>query len=295
MRHVINIPIALSLMAAIAFALVGCTNSSPPVPSTAQTVPGAKATDQAHEDGHGHKPGAHGGHIVSLGRDSYHVEAIVTKDGKLLLYTLGNDESKVLDIDAQPLTAYVKAAGATDSTPIQVEPKPQPGDASGKASLFIGELPTDAVGKAVDVTIPSLAIEGERFRLNFSTHVDDDHGAGAMPDSADGAEARALYLTPGGIYTAADIEANGGVTAAEKFKGVMASHDLKPKPGDKICPVTLTKANPKFSWVIAGKTYEFCCPPCIDEFVGLAKSAPDEIKEPEEYVKQAAATGNDKR
>ena len=56
-----------------------------------------------------------------------------------------------------------------------------------------------------------------------------------------------------------------------------AEHDLKPKAGEKICPATLTKANPKFSWVIDGKTYEFCCPPCVDEFVALAKEKPDGI------------------
>ena len=74
------------------------------------------------------------------------------------------------------------------------------------------------------------------------------------------------------------------VTASEKFKGVMASHDLTPRPGDAICPITLTKANPKFTWVVGGKTYAFCCPPCIDEFVQTAKERPDQIKEPGDYV-----------
>ena len=52
-----------------------------------------------------------------------------------------------------------------------------------------------------------------------------------MPDKvADDAE-RELYLTPGGIYTQADIEANGNLTASQKFKGFMAKHDMHPKPG----------------------------------------------------------------
>ncbi len=97
---------------------------------------------------------------------------------------------------------------------------------------------------------------------------------------------KTLYLTPGGKYTEADITANGGVTASQKFKGFKAAHDLKPAAGDQICPVTLTRANPKVSWVIGGKTYEFCCPPCVDEFVALAKEKPDEINDPASYVKK---------
>lgn len=111
-------------------------------------------------------------------------------------------------------------------------------------------------------------------------------GDDAMPAGVDADEERALYLTPGGIYTEADIKANGSVTAGEKFKGKMAKHDMKPKAGDKICPITMTKANPKFTWIIGGKTYEFCCPPCIDEYVLLAKTSPKEVLDPSEYIKK---------
>ena len=111
-------------------------------------------------------------------------------------------------------------------------------------------------------------------------------GDDAMPAGVDADEERALYLTPGGIYTEADIKANGSVTAGEKFKGKMAKHDMKPKAGDKICPITMTKANPKFTWIIGGKSYEFCCPPCIDEYVLLAKTSPKEVLDPSEYVKK---------
>lgn len=111
-------------------------------------------------------------------------------------------------------------------------------------------------------------------------------GDDAMPAGVDADEERALYLTPGGIYTEADIKANGSVTAGDKYKGKMAKHDMKPKAGDKICPITMTKANPKFTWIIAGKSYEFCCPPCIDEYVLLAKTSPKEVLDPSEYVKK---------
>ncbi|MFN3648575.1 MAG: hypothetical protein ACK47B_03255 [Armatimonadota bacterium] len=98
---------------------------------------------------------------------------------------------------------------------------------------------------------------------------------------------RQLYLTPGGAYTEADIKANGSQLPSQKFRGVRVNHDLKPAVGDRICPITLTKANPGYSWVIGGKEYLFCCPPCLEEFLTLAKKDPAAIKPPETYVKQA--------
>ncbi len=64
----------------------------------------------------------------------------------------------------------------------------------------------------------------------------------------------------------------------------MSKHDMNPKPGEKICPVTFTKANAKIEWQLDGKKYLFCCPPCVDEFVRTAKEEPDQWKEPEDYV-----------
>lgn len=283
--------------------LVGCSNSTPPTaanspPAETRQTPAATGAQKvasggtAGDEEHGHKAGAHGGIIVSLGRDSYHVEAIVTSAGELRLYTLGNDESRVVDIEAQDLTAYVKPEGASDSTSLEIKPRPQPGDAAGKASLFVAQLPEALVGKSIDVTVPSITIGGERFRLGF-TNKSEQHGLDVMPAKvADEAE-RKLYLTPGGLYTQADIEANGNVTASQIFAGFQASHDLKPKVGDKICPVTLTKANAKCAWIVGGKKYEFCCPPCVDEFVALAKSKPEEVKEPDHYVKRDPNAGTE--
>lgn len=288
---------AAGLLAAVALIVAGCSTSSrdvasdnptattPQVGGKGDTTSPSVASATAPDEEHGHKAGAHGGIIVSLGRDSYHVEAIVTSSGELRLYTLGNDESRVIDVAVQDLVAYVKPAGGLDSTSMEIKPQPQPGDSEGKASLFVAQLPAELVGQSIDVTVPNITIAGERFRLGFTTK-SDEHGSAAMPTKvADEAE-RQLYLTPGGLYTQADIEANGNVTVSQKFATFQASHDLNPKVGDKICPVTLTKANPKCSWIVGGKSYEFCCPPCVDEFVKLAKSKPDEVKEPEQYVKR---------
>ncbi len=106
-----------------------------------------------------------------------------------------------------------------------------------------------------------------------------------MPTKVRDAEEYALYLVPGGIYTAADIEANGNVTVSQRFEGFVATHDFSPNVGDRLCPITRTKANPECWWVIAGQRYTFCCPPCIDEFLQLAKERPELVLLPEEYVK----------
>ena len=293
-------PTAFVGLSAGAIVIAGCSNS--PTTSSNDTSAATQQSDSAAtmaaspvatsakgEEEHGHEPGAHGGILVSLGRDSYHVEAVFEKGGLLHLHMLGSDETKVQEVDAQELIGYVKASDRNESVSLAIKPQPQPGDSAGKTSLFVGELPADLAGQNLDVTVPSIRIAGERFRLGFTSapQTHDEHGEDIMPNKvADEAE-RELYLTPGGIYTQADIEANGNVAASQKFKGFMAKHDMHPKPGDKICPVTMTKANPACSWIVGGKTYEFCCPPCVDEFVSWAKNeeSAKDILEPEGYVK----------
>jgi YHS domain-containing protein len=136
----------------------------------------------------------------------------------------------------------------------------------------------------LELTVPNLSLEGKRFR--FTTSVGPADHAVEMPAKVTDDEERALYLTPGGAYTREDIAANGGRTATEKFKGFRAQHDLHPKAGDLLCPITRTKANPQCAWVVGGKTYQFCCPPCVDEFVKQAKEKPETILPPEGYVQK---------
>jgi hypothetical protein len=107
-----------------------------------------------------------------------------------------------------------------------------------------------------------------------------------MPSSLAEAQERELCLTPAGAYTLADIEANGRTYPSQKFRGLSTAHDFRPQPNDRLCPITHTKANPNITWTVAGQVYEFCCPPCISEFVRLAKDRPDHIQLPESYVKK---------
>jgi hypothetical protein len=267
--------LVLSVTGLAALLIAGCDSSQPPAPQ----APAAAGKEEEH----GHKPGKHGGIIVSIGRDNYHAEAIFEKGGILRLFMLGKDEVSVLEVRTQTLNAYARRVGDTEAVPFTLEADRQPDDAEGKTSQFLGRLPGSLAGQKVEVTIPSLRIEQERFRLAFSNATDQGE---AMPAKVADDEERKLYLTPGGKYTEADIAANGRTTASLKFKGTMPSHEAHPVSGDRICPISKTKANPKFTWIIDGKSYQFCCPPCVDEFLQKAKEHPEQVKGPEEYVQK---------
>lgn len=202
-------------------------------------------------------------HVVSLGNDEYHVEVVLTADGKLHLFTLRADETRVQTVAAEPLPALLKGAGDQTVAELTLAPVPQPGDPVGTTSRFVTAVPATITARPLELTVPNLTIERQRFR--FTTAVGTADHATEMPAKVTDDEERQLYLTPGGAYTADDIAANGRRTASEKFKGFRAKHDLHPKAGDRLCPVTNTKANPHCAWVIGGKTYTFCCPPCVDD------------------------------
>ena len=261
----------------------GAAAAAPDNSSTATVANNPGVVAKPTDGDHAHKPGSHGGVIIPIGTDSYHAEAVIEKGGIFRLLTLGKDESRIQEVEEQPIKAYVKVVGQPDAVPVELSAAPQDGDAPGQTSQFVGELPEELRGQPLEVTIPNIRINGERFRVGFTTQTAAHQEE--MPANLPAAEEQALYLTPGGKYTEDDIAANGKVTASQKFKGVISSHDMKPKSGDRICPVTLTKANPKFTWVIDGKPYQFCCPPCVDEFVKLAKEQPEEVKVPDTYIK----------
>ncbi|HET6572952.1 MAG TPA: hypothetical protein VFG68_05065 [Fimbriiglobus sp.] len=260
--------------ALVAALLVGCSGQAPP--------PAPRAEAPKHEE-HAHQS-QHGGIVVPVGREDYHAEAVFEKGGTLRLYLLGADEAKIQETEAKPLDAYARAVGNTEAEKFVLKPEPQPGDAPGKTSQFVGQLPGPLAGKNVEVTVPNVAIGGGRFRIGFqSVPPQTAHAEPGMPAKLGTEEERKLFLTPGGKYTRADIEANGNTVPSVKFRGVHATHDAKPAPGTPICPISETKSNPKFTWIVGGKTYEFCCTPCIEEFVATAKEKPDAVKGPEFY------------
>ena len=105
---------------AAAMCLTGCGRSEnqPPILSVTPTAAAGDSEAPAGkpavepEEAHAHKAGARGGIIVSLGRDSYHAEAVFEKGGILRLYTLGKDEAMVHEVDSQTLRAFAKRVGS---------------------------------------------------------------------------------------------------------------------------------------------------------------------------------------
>lgn len=234
---------------------------------------------------HTHVAGAHGGTIVPIGADSYHAEALVDNDGKIRVFLLGKDETRIQEVEAQTLASYIKGETQAQAVSVSLVPEAQLGDGAGMTSQFVGELPKELRGQGLTITIPNLPISGERFRVAF--RLEGSHGGHGMPGGVRIPEdERALYLTAGGKYTQEDIERNGSTVPSVKFDGIASEHDDNPKVGDRICPISKTKANEAFAWIIDGKTYTFCCPPCVDEYVRLAKERPDELKSPEDFIKQ---------
>jgi hypothetical protein len=252
---------------------------------------------------------SHGGRVEAVG--NHHVEAKIEQGGRLRVFVLDEDPAVLMPIPAAELVAEAQPLDAPEFTPVRLRAKPQPGEPEGTASQFAGTLPKEIIGRPLTLAL-TVPLGGKRYRARFEpeTHGRDPHdpfaalehraalspAAGAadhgetpsMPAGAGGgSEAeRALYLKPKGRYTAADIRANGPQFPSRKFQGIMATHDMNPKAGDPLCPITGTLANPKFAWTIGGQKYQFCCPPCIDEFVKQAREKPDTISPPTAYVKR---------
>ena len=231
---------------------------------------------------HLHRAGSWGGVLSSLDQDQYHVEAVVEASGLLSVFVLGSDETRLQEVPDQVLTAYVKSPGLEASTAIVLQPDPLPGDASGMTTRFSGNLPQRLRSRAMYVVMPGLQIDTERFAVRFFLPESEPP---PMPSPVSDNEAKELYLTAGGAYTEQDVIANGRTTAAQKYQGFRAAHDPNPEPGARVCPISDTKAHPQCQWIIAGETYYFCCPPCIDEFLVLAKESPEQILAADRYRK----------
>ncbi len=266
-------------IALVAILFVGCNRySTDGVPIVDRSASDELDAIQRDVDGqvdvdHLHDVETMGGVIASFGDDKYHAEMIIEDDGSIDLFVLGEDLTQIGEVPIQQLTAYAKVIGETRSRAILLQPAPNAGDNAGKTSRFTGKLPEDYLaGNSVtdfSLTVAGLRIDDGRYLLRFR-FAHEQHLA--MPKGTTHDLAQTLYLISGGSYTEEDIEANGRTTAAEKYAGFIPKHDPSPVDGDWICPITKTKANPECSWIIAGDTYYFCCPPCIDEFLAKAKA-----------------------
>lgn len=243
-----------------------------------QFVPAGRPADQ-----HPHPQAPHGGQVVvfgTAGAAHRHAEFVVEPTGVVRLYTLDEAAVRPLPVEAQPLVLTALAADG-DGHPVMLRPDAEPGTPGGQTARFVGRLPAAAVGGPLRVRVTELKVQGDRLRFEFDWRSPlGEEGFRA----AFAAEQRRIFLSPGGRYTAADIRANGGAAADAPFARVTPAHDHAPRAGDRVCPVSGFRAEPAFAWVVGGETYLFCCQPCVDEFVLLAKEKPDEVRPAARYV-----------
>lgn len=245
-----------------------------------QFLPPTRPPDQ-----HAHPQAPHGGQVVvfgAAGTAHRHVEFVVEPTGVVRLFTLDESATRPLPVEGQPLVLTVHAPPDGEGHPLMLRPLPEAGAAGGQTTRFVGRLPARAVGEPLRVRFTEFRVGGERLRFEFDWQP--PLGAEAFREAFVG-EQRRIFLSPGGRYTAADIRANGGTTADAPFARVTPVHDHAPKAGDRVCPVSGFRAEPAFAWVVGGETYLFCCQPCVDEFVLLAKERPDEVGPAEKYVR----------
>jgi hypothetical protein len=88
-----------------------------------------------------HPAAAHPGMIASLAGDRYHVAAVLEQGGVLRLFPLDRDASRVLAVEKQNPTAYLRAAGDWQSVAVALTPQPQPGDPRGRVFAVRRPLP----------------------------------------------------------------------------------------------------------------------------------------------------------
>jgi hypothetical protein len=124
-----SISTVLGLIAMYLVGLTACSKTKTNAPSSGQ------AAVTAHHHHHGSSRGPHGGHIVGLDVENYHVELTCDeKANRTGAYVLGEDAATAAPIDAQPIT--IKVTIDDKPTDYTLSPVVQPGDPADKSSYF---------------------------------------------------------------------------------------------------------------------------------------------------------------
>jgi hypothetical protein len=265
MKRMISLSIACSLFALTSLLLLsGCDKSNHPKDAAAQK--------KDKVDPHSHEAGPHGGPIADWD-EKFHAEFTLNTANKEAVVFILDDKAKAAPKIEVKKISKVKL-NVTSVTPIlQLDLVHDPKRSDDKGIAYVATH--DHFAKDVEIRgAIDGSVEGYKSPMTGSFTY-------KPADKAKQQASRELYLKPGGIYTAADIKANG----TQKPKDLGLDH-VDPVVGDKICPVTGSKAHKEYQWVTQGQTYEFCCPPCVDTFLRWANKEPDKIKDAKEYVKR---------
>ena len=119
---------AFRLVTICIVALTGCSKTKTTAPPSGQAI-------APHHHHHGASRGLHGGYVIGLDVENYHVELTYDeKANRVGAYVLGEDAATTAPVDAKPVTIKV----TIDNKPIEytLAAVAQPGDPPGKSSYF---------------------------------------------------------------------------------------------------------------------------------------------------------------
>ncbi|MFL2869327.1 MAG: hypothetical protein ACJZ8O_01135 [Pirellulaceae bacterium] len=151
----------------LTLAFTGCGESSS---DNATSGGGGHSHGHDHSHGHGHNhasEGPHGGHILEIGEEQFHLEWSHTDSGKLSFYLLDSEMKKDVTTDASAITISVAVSGKASETHeipgVKLE--------DGSYSQFEKTDPVLAtqlqnVGPAV-IAIANVSVNGEEFEVIF--------------------------------------------------------------------------------------------------------------------------------
>lgn len=135
----------------------GCGESSQVKPDP------SAATLHGHAHGHSHEA-PHGGTVVVLGNDSYHVELVHNRQaGRLTLYVLDGHMENFIRLPVPSLELTCVVWGAERTLTLGAVPQAATGETVGDTSQFAGETEWLKTPEPITGKIRTIAIRGTDF------------------------------------------------------------------------------------------------------------------------------------
>ena len=150
--------------------ITGCDNGGP-----TQSHNATEVTEGGHDHGHDHgSEGPHGGHILGLGDEEYHLEWLHNESGKLTFYLL--DAAAKADVSTAAKSIAITTTIIDETATVTLNTTTPDGDEHNKFEAIDPVLleRLKLVGHGVAASA-SVQIDGKQYTGEFEHH---DHGHG---------------------------------------------------------------------------------------------------------------------